>query len=510
MADRRKTAEDDADDDDDDDDALPPLVQQPRSAHAPRRCFICLTDESPDDPPEEWVEPCPCTLEAHQDCMLSWVTNCERSNKPLLCPICKSTIQLEASWDPIVAATGAIYRRFTTVSPLLLFTGVSMGLQFSLQLYGGLALWAFAGKDSLLRFLLGPDMYLDATAGSHRGFVTDRIWKALAMMNVAPVLLLVRFFPVLGYRFFCPTASMFGMYQVMQDDEFLTWPPSPKLAMTVFPYVHATYHYLWTKFAMPYETNLNRQLMGTPTVEVTGRQEAADRVQGVRNVNEGLRGLLQAVVDALEPEDEGHEMNRLDELLRENDGDQGRLQGDIVVRVQIGEAEADQAPIEAVQLEAQADGGLGNLGDDGNNNNNNNGVEDNDDAGQERRGHEVPAAPPRAMSIGMMLTSVTNIVVGALILPGVSMVMGELLRLALPRTWTLARSRNPWGRFGVAERGGLLQQQWGRSLIGGCLFVVLRDAARVYTKSRGAAAMETRRVRNVDRQRRERNNGTAP
>ncbi|RDA92081.1 hypothetical protein CP533_3594, partial [Ophiocordyceps camponoti-saundersi (nom. inval.)] len=482
MEDRHQTAADD------DDDAMPPLVPFPGPVQAPRRCFICLTDESPADAPETWVEPCPCTLEAHQDCMLSWVINCERSNKPLLCPVCKSAIQLDYSWDPIVAATGAIWRRFNRASPLLLFTGVSLGLQCSLQMYGGLALWAFAGKDSLMRFILGPDMFLDATAGAHRSFVMDRIWKALAMMNVGPVLLFVKLFPGLSCRFFCPTASMYGMYQVMQDDNFLTWPPSPKLALTVFPYVQATYHYLWTRYAMPYETRLNRQLIGLPIVEADAdRQEVGDRAQGAPHFNGGLMGLLHAFLEALEPEDEGREVNRLNELLRENDREQNQLEGEIVVRVQIGEGEADQELVEAAQLEAQADEGLGGFGDEDND-------ENNDNAGQERRGHEVPAPPPRAIGLGTVLSSVTNTIVGALILPGVSMVMGELLRLALPRTWTMSRSRNPWGRFGVVERAGLLQQQWGRSLIGGCLFVVLRDAARVYTKSRGVATLETRRA----------------
>ncbi len=192
--------------------ALPSAAVQsitaPRPPDAPRRCFICLTDEDPSDPPGSWVDPCPCTLEAHQDCMLSWVTDCERSNKPLLCPVCKSTIELEGPWDLVVAASDAIQSRFTRASPFLLFTGVSMGVQFSLQMYGALALWTFAGKDSLMRFMLGPEMVIDGRASGNARFIKERIWNALVMMNIAPTLLFGKLLPGLSNKIFLPAASV--------------------------------------------------------------------------------------------------------------------------------------------------------------------------------------------------------------------------------------------------------------------------------------------------------------
>lgn len=192
--------------------SLPPAaieaITAARPPDAPRRCFICLTDEDPSDPPGSWVDPCPCTLEAHQDCMLSWVTDCERSNKPLQCPVCKSMIELEGPWDLVVAATDAVHRRFTRASPLVLFTGVSMGVQFSLQMYGAMALWTFAGKDTLLRFMLGADMVIDGRSAGNMRFVKERIWNALVMMNVAPTLLFGRLLPGLSNKIFLPAASL--------------------------------------------------------------------------------------------------------------------------------------------------------------------------------------------------------------------------------------------------------------------------------------------------------------
>jgi hypothetical protein len=70
--------------------------------------------------------------------------------------------------------------------------------------------------------------------------------------------------------------------------------------------------------------------------------------------------------------------------------------------------------------------------------------------------------------------------------------MGELIRATLPK----ARVTRGWRR-----PAGLLQEQWGRSLVGGCLFVVLKDAIALYTKYRRVQVKANRRVRNVERRR---------
>jgi hypothetical protein len=138
--------------------------------------------------------------------MLSWVVDCERSNKPLLCPVCKSTISLEGPWDPAVVLHEAIKNRFSYASPLILVTSVSLGIQFSMQMYGAMAMWAFSGREALLRFLLGPQMMIDGRAAD--GFRLKRVGNAAVLMNVAPALLIGQLFPSLGNKIFVPTASV--------------------------------------------------------------------------------------------------------------------------------------------------------------------------------------------------------------------------------------------------------------------------------------------------------------
>lgn len=172
-------------------DAIEAITSKPPDA--PRRCFICLTDESPSDPPNTWVDPCPCTLEAHQDCMLSWVVDCERSNKPLRCPVCKSNIDLEGPWDPVVALYDYIGGRFSRASPWVLFTGTALGVTSGLQMYGAMSVATFAGREALLQMMLGSERVVDVTQPT--GFSAERLRNGLMLMQVAPALLLHRFFP---------------------------------------------------------------------------------------------------------------------------------------------------------------------------------------------------------------------------------------------------------------------------------------------------------------------------
>jgi hypothetical protein len=84
-------------------------------------------------------------------------------------------------------------------------------------------------------------------------------------------------------------------------------------------------------------------------------------------------------------------------------------------------------------------------------------------------------------------------ILGALLFPAISASMGGLLKLTLPKSWTTAAS--------TPERGkaGLLQSRWGRSVIGGCLFVLLKDALVLYCRWKLAETHRKRHVLNYDR-----------
>jgi hypothetical protein len=79
-------------------------------------------------------------------------------------------------------------------------------------------------------------------------------------------------------------------------------------------------------------------------------------------------------------------------------------------------------------------------------------------------------------------------IMGALFFPAVAAAMGEVLKISLPAKWV--------GRgVGLRVGGrGLLMEKWGRSLVGGCLFVVLKDVITLYCKWRKARDFGRRRV----------------
>jgi hypothetical protein len=71
--------------------------------------------------------------------------------------------------------------------------------------------------------------------------------------------------------------------------------------------------------------------------------------------------------------------------------------------------------------------------------------------------------------------------------------MGGLLKYILPKSWTTPSS--------VLERSrpGLLQTRWGRSVVGGCMFVLLKDALVLYCRWKLAQTHRRRKVQNYDR-----------
>lgn len=85
---------------------------------------------------------------------------------------------------------------------------------------------------------------------------------------------------------------------------------------------------------------------------------------------------------------------------------------------------------------------------------------------------------------------VASTVMGALFFPAISSLMGDLLKVALPAKW-VTKQPNRWG---VRISDGMLKEKWGRSIIGGCLFVVLKDAITLYCKWKKARDFGKKKV----------------
>ena len=84
-------------------------------------------------------------------------------------------------------------------------------------------------------------------------------------------------------------------------------------------------------------------------------------------------------------------------------------------------------------------------------------------------------------------------VVGALLFPTVAAATGQALKMVLPRTWTTPPVRG-LDRYSA----GFMQSQFGRTIVGGCLFVVLKDALQMYATYHLAMSHKQRKVVNYD------------
>ena len=92
----------------------------PREA---RICWICQQEDT-DDTPEtgEWRSPCPCSLTAHEECLLEWITSEEAPKKgeiaashKIVCPVCKAEIHIERPTDYIVQVAELVQRAAKTM-----------------------------------------------------------------------------------------------------------------------------------------------------------------------------------------------------------------------------------------------------------------------------------------------------------------------------------------------------------------------------------------------------------
>lgn len=101
------------------------------------------------------------------------------------------------------------------------------------------------------------------------------------------------------------------------------------------------------------------------------------------------------------------------------------------------------------------------------------------------------AAAQRPNNLLISTSRIADTVIGALLFPTLSAAVGAILKLSLPRTWTTPSSDR--------HRPGLLQTRWGRSIVGGCLFVVLKDTLSVYSRYRLAQDHKKRKVLDYDR-----------
>jgi hypothetical protein len=184
-----------------------------------KRCWVCLNDDTEDTPESTpWRKVCPCSLNAHESCLLEWITSEEApkkgdlaTSKKLLCPQCKAEIKIQRPQSIIVnltemtmriskhmvVPTGLFGILGSTYSGLWLYGYSSMNLVFGLEETKRMFGYSL-NKDVTQQLswfsrplaVMNPFFLNRALQGSEQGVDTTLLYLGLPL--VAPTLIFLR------------------------------------------------------------------------------------------------------------------------------------------------------------------------------------------------------------------------------------------------------------------------------------------------------------------------------
>jgi hypothetical protein len=240
----------------------------------------------------------------------------------------------------------------------------------------------------------------------------------------------------------------FAAHSPGQEPDFDLWPPTPAMTFAALPYVKSFYGALYDRLFGGLEKKWIAEVQPRAAEEIMDEVQQQDQAEGLNHFGENMNGQILMEID---------------------------------LELQVGMGDDDEPPegqaLPAAENQNGADQGAQDGQAQGQNAGQNNGL------GLGRRPNEI------IHDTG----NLADTVLGALVFPAISASMGGLLKYILPKSWTTPSS--------VLERSrpGLLQTRWGRSVVGGCMFVLLKDALVLYCRWKLAQTHRRRKVQNYDR-----------
>ncbi|KAL8950717.1 MAG: hypothetical protein Q9222_003253 [Ikaeria aurantiellina] len=452
------------------------------SVSEPRKCWICFEDETEDSPTSsEWRSPCPCALTAHEACLLDWIADREApqqngSTRPqtIECPQCKAEIRIARPRSRVVEWHASVVDK----AGRLFWPGIIASLATSMGaacvLHGMSTVYFLLGSHDA-ELVLGVRNGKMPSGSTIFGLFSIPSLLMLSCTKIGDSLLpVLSILHVAAHR---PTRSSGRL-----------WPPSATMALVTLPYIRAAYNGLWRKLFEERVKQWTRQIQpraGEDGDNANGgaqQQDPPEEEQGG-----GLNFELGVELEIIEEEEVPEQQPEHAEEVPGNQPNAGNAR----------EEENNNQRRRQDQDEAQNPNGIGQ-------------ANPNPEHGQDRNPNPIPAAlrndAPRAdqnpgalaeqhrvIRLVPLVSAVIHSMMGALAFPAIAAGSGELISLFLPYAWRVPPGR--WER----RSPGFLQSKFGRSIVGGCLFLVLKDALSLYTKYRVAQDHKQRRVLNYDR-----------
>ncbi|ORZ21356.1 hypothetical protein BCR42DRAFT_488445 [Absidia repens] len=198
-----------------------------------RQCWICYGDES--DSEGHWVSPCPCSLIAHEKCLLDWIIeNQKRSTRKLVrCPQCASYYHLVEKSNWLLLFFGVIDEVVHTITPYITSLGLGLSLLIVTTTYGASSVILLFGTQEGERVLGSPSLW------------TWRQWVGLPSIPLA----------LLSTRFrladsFLPFMTLLVLRLSSSSSASLpfiefSWPPTPLATLGLLAWVRLAYNNIY-------------------------------------------------------------------------------------------------------------------------------------------------------------------------------------------------------------------------------------------------------------------------
>ena len=405
--------------------------QATSNSSEPRKCWICFADETEDTPiTSAWRSPCPCALTAHEACLLDWVADLDAPKRRKRGG--RKKVECPQCKAEITIARPQSHI-VDGVNAIDAATGRLVIPIILVTLAGGVIAGCWMHGFSTVYVLFGAED-ADRVLGldTQAGMSSN---MGLSLPFIPLILVLSRTSLADSVLPILPIFYLGSKIPARQASTL--WPPSAAMTIAALPYIRGAYNEFYKRLLAP------REQAWIKEVEPRG----GDHGEGTTDDNEAAQN--------------GNENER-----------EGGLNFELGLEVEIVEEHEilNQAPAPAAPNPDQA--------------------VPPQPANPPAQPNPAAPAPAEVRQPNLILSTsrLADSIVGALIFPSIAATMGGILNLILPRTWTTPPS------FFDRRAGGLLQSRLGRSIVGGCLFVALKDAAVLYSRFRLARDQKKRRV----------------
>lgn len=395
-------------------------------------------DETEDTPlNSEWRSPCPCALTAHEACLLDWLADLEnpRSRKRNGAKMVCPQCKAEIVVSRPRSYIVDVVRMVEKLAGRLVLPGMVFTLAGTV--------WAGCCAHGVysMYFVFGAEEARHILEAS-----VDGSWHPGLNLGL-PLIPLVLIFSRTRYsEGLLPAIPVlfFASHHPSQEIDLDFWPPTPAMTFAALPYLRSFYSAFYERFFGGLER----------------------------------RWLAEVQPRSGESEPEGAQQQQVEAGAGEPaDGGNGQILMEIDLEWQMGMGQRDD-------MAQNPFGAAGNQQEDQE-------AQQGDNPGEGRNGQVIGFE--RRNNLIHETSNLADVVLGALVFPALSSSMGGLLKYVLPKSWTSPPS--------ILERGrpGLLQTRWGRSVVGGCMFVLLKDALVLYCRWKLAQTHRKRKVLNYDR-----------